>query len=168
MNFEKVIKERFSTRKFSEMQVEQEKLDKILEAGRIAPTAKNLQPFKIYVIKSEEGLQKIDEASPCRYNAPCVLLVCGDKETAFTKGDYSTYEMDSCIVATHMMLEATNVGIDNIWIEMFDKDILRKEFDIPEKLEPICLLPIGYKAEDCQPSPLHSKRKSINEIVEYK
>lgn len=168
MDFENVIKERFSARKFSNKKVEKEKLDKILEAGRIAPTAKNLQPFKIYVVQSKEGLQKIDKASPCRYNAPVVLLVCGDKETAFTKGDYSTYEMDSCIVTTHMMLETTNVGIDNIWIEMFDKDILRREFDIPENLEPICLLPIGYRAEDCNPSPLHSKRKSINEIVEYK
>ena len=76
--------------------------------------------------------------------------------------------MDSCIVATHIMLEATNLGIDNIWIEAFDENILRKEFNIPEELVPVCLLPLGYKAEDCPMNPLHNIRKSIEDIVEYK
>ena len=168
MEFEKVIKERCATRSFDSRKIEQEKLDKILEAGRIAPTAKNIQPIKIYVVQSEEGLSKIDMASRCRYNAPLVLLVCGDKSLAYTKEDYSTYEMDASIVATHMMLEATNIGVDNIWVELFDREILRKEFNIPENLIPVCLLPIGYKSDKCPESPMHNIRKSIEEIVEYK
>ena len=133
MEFEKVIKERCATRSFDSRKIEQEKLDKILEAGRIAPTAKNIQPIKTY-----------------------------------TKEDYSTYEMDASIVATHMMLEATNIGVDNIWVELFDREILRKEFNIPENLIPVCLLPIGYKSDKCPESPMHNIRKSIEEIVEYK
>ena len=76
--------------------------------------------------------------------------------------------MDASIVATHMMLEATNIGINNIWVELFDGDILRKEFNIPENLIPVCLLPIGYKSDNCPESPMHNIRKSINELVEYK
>lgn len=167
MEFESVIRERQATRKFNGQSVEKEKLEKILEAGRIAPTAKNIQPIKIYVVESPEGLEKIDKASPCRYNAGTVLVVCGDKEQAFTKGEYSTYEMDACIVATHMMLEATNQGINNIWVEMFDEKILREELSIPTEIVPVCLLPLGYKTDDCPVSPNHNRRKKLNELVEY-
>lgn len=167
MEFDKVIRERQATRKFSNKIVEKEKLENILEAGRIAPTAKNLQPIKIYVVESSEGLEKIDKASPCRYNAPIVLLVCGDRDNAYTKGEYSTYEMDACIVTTHMMLEATNQGIDNIWVEMFDGEVLREEFNLSDNIVPICLLPIGYKDENCPASPNHNKRKDLTELVEY-
>ncbi len=168
MEFEDIIRRRTSVRKFSEKKLEQVKLDKILEAGRLAPTAKNNQPFKIYVVNSEEGLMKIDNASRCRYGAKTVLIICGNKEEAYHKGDYSTYEMDSCIVATHMMLEATNNGVDNIWVESFDENILREDFNIPSEYIPVCLLPLGYKAVDCPINPLHEKRKNIEDIVEYK
>ena len=168
MNFEEVIRKRTAVRKFSNKKLEQEKLDKILEAGRLAPTAKNNQPIKVYVVQSAEGLSKIDNASKCRYQANTVLIICGNKESAYHKGEYSTYEMDSCIVATHMMLEATNIGVDNIWVESFDEDLLRKEFLIPDEYIPVCLLPLGYKTDDCPTNPLHNIRKSIDEIVEYK
>ena len=168
MEFEDVIRKRTAIRKFSDKGVEKEKLDKILEAGRLAPTAKNNQPIKIYVVQSDEGIDKIDKATRCRYGAKTVLIICGNKEQSFKKDDFTTYEMDSCIVATHIMLEATNLGVDNIWIEAFDENILRKEFSIPEELVPVCLLPLGYKAEDCPMNPLHNIRKSIEDIVEYK
>ena len=168
MEFEDIIRKRTSVRKFSDNNLEKEKLDKILEAGRLAPTAKNSQPFKIYVVNSEKGLLKIDNASRCRYGAKTVLIVCGNVEEAYHKENYSTYEMDSCIVATHMMLEATNLGVDNIWIESFDEGILRKEFNIPSEYIPVCLLPLGYKAIDCPINPLHEVRKNIQDIVEYR
>ena len=81
---------------------------------------------------------------------------------------YLIYYMDACIVGTHMMLEATNVGVDNIWIEFFDNDKLIEGLSIPEGLNPVLMLPIGYKAKLCPPSPLHKIRKSIDKIVEYK
>ena len=168
MEFEKVIRERFAVRKFKDDSISDDVINKILEAGNLAPTAKNNQPQKIYVVKSKEGLEKIDKASPCRYNAPVCLIVASDKDIAWSKDDYSTYEMDACIVATHMMLEATNIGVDNIWIEMFDKNILKQDFNLSANIEPICLIPLGYKTDDCKPSPMHKTRKDLLEIVEYK
>ena len=168
MEFEKVIRERFSARKFKNDMISDEIINKILEAGNLAPTAKNNQPQKIYVVKSKEGLEKIDKASPCRYNAPVCIIVASDKNIAWSKDNYSTYEMDACIVAAHMMLEATNVGVDNIWIEMFDKSVLKQEFNLGANIEPICLIPLGYKTDDCKPSPMHNTRKDLSEIVEFK
>ena len=166
-DFETVIRKRTATRKFKDQKVELEKINKILEAGRLAPTAKNLQPQKVYVATSLEALKKIDQVSPCRYGAPAVLIVCSDKNIAWNKDDYSTYEMDACIVATHMMLEATNVGVDNIWIEMFGKQELKKQFDLGDNIEPICLIPLGYKADDYQGNPLHDQRKDLKDMVEF-
>ncbi len=168
MDFETVIKERFSTRKFKNETVSDELITKILQAGNLAPTAKNYQPQKIYVVKSKEGLAKIDKASPCRYNAPVCLIVASDKSVAWSKEDYSTYEMDACIVATHMMLEATNLKINNIWIELFDKNIIKQEFNLKANIEPICLIPLGYKTDDFEPSVMHNKRKDLSEVVEYR
>ncbi len=85
MNFEDVIRERFSTRSFKNEKISHEKLDKILEAGRLAPTAKNIQPQKIYVLESDDALNKINECSPCIYGARTVLLVCSNKDLAFHK-----------------------------------------------------------------------------------
>ena len=166
MEFEEVIRNRKSTRLFGSKKLEKEKLDLILEAGRLAPTAKNNQPIKIYVVQSEEGLKSIDKASICRYKASTVLIVCGDKEKSYQKNGMPIYVVDASIVGTHMMLEATNVGVDSIWIELFDEEVLRKEFDIPDNLVPVLMMPLGYKAKLCPPSPFHNKRKSIEDIVE--
>ena len=166
-DFETVIRNRTAIRKFKDKKIEDEKINKILEAGRLAPTAKNLQHQKIYVVSSEEALRKIDEISPCRYGAKTVLIVCSDKKIAWTKENYSTYEMDACIVATHLMLEATNIGVGNIWIEMFDKEKLKEEFKLGDNIEPICLIPLGYVADDYIGNPLHNKRKDLKDIVEF-
>lgn len=167
MDFEYVIKTRTATRKFQDKKVEKEKINKILESARLAPTAKNQQPQKIYVVSSEESLKKIDNATPCRYNAPVVFIVCSDKEIACHSEQFSTAVIDGTIVATHMMLASTNLGVDNIWIEYFDKQKLKEEFNIPEKEEIICLLPIGYKDVDCPSNPMHEVRKELKEIVKY-
>lgn len=167
MNFEDVIKSRISTRSFKNEKITREELEKILNVGRLAPTAKNNQPQKIYVVESREGLDKIDKISRCRYNAPIVLIICGDKTISWQKEDYSSYEMDASIVATHMMLEATNIGVDNIWIMLFNKDELKKEFNLPSNIEPVCLMPLGYRTDDYKASPLHYNRKPLEETVEY-
>lgn len=165
MEFEDVIRKREATRKFSNKEVEQSKIDKILEAGRLAPTAKNIQPIKIYVVKDK--LDSIDKASRCRYNAPVVFIICANTKEAFSDGSHSTSDIDASIVTTHMMLEATNIGIDNIWIDLFDRKVLIDEFNISEKFIPVALLPIGYRTDDCPDSPRHNIRKNIEELVEY-
>ena len=168
MEFDKVIRERTAVRKFKEQQIKKEELDNILEAGRLAPTAKNIQPQKIIVVQSKEGIEKIDNVTPCRYNAPTVLIVCSDQNLAFKKDDFSTYGMDACIVATHMMLEATNVDVGSIWIEYFDTEKVKQEFQLEKGIEPICLIPLGYTADDYAGNPSHNIRKSIEELVEYR
>lgn len=168
MNFEQLIKERFSVRKFnSDLQVSDDNLTKILEAGRLAPTAKNFQPQKIYVVRGEENLAKMDLCTRCRYGAPTVLIICSDKEIVWKENEDNSVVMDATIVATHMMLEATNIGVDNIWIKLFDKDMIRKEFNIPDKYEIVSLLPLGYRQEGVVPSRLHDDRKTLSETVEY-
>lgn len=168
MEYEKLIKERKSTRLFSSKEVESEKIDKLLECGRIAPTAKNNQPFKIYVVKSEEGIKKIDKCTMCRYKSPLVFIICGDEEKSYVKDGRASYIVDASIVTTHMMLEATNLGLGSVWIGAFDSEKLRSEFEIPSNLSPVCLLVVGYKSKLCPPSPLHNIRKKITSLVEYK
>ena len=169
MEFNDVILQRFSCKKFSDRKVEKEKLLKILEAGRLAPTAKNLQEQKIYVLESEESLHKIDKLTPCRYGAKTCLLVCFDKTNVFTYpgGLRDSGVEDATIVATQMMLQATNEGIDNCWINLFNPEEVKRAFDLPENEEVLMLLDLGYADESIQSSPNHNKRKSLEESVVY-
>ena len=168
MEFTKVISERFSTRSFSDKKVEKEKLAEILEAARLAPTARNMQTFKIYVVESAEGLKCIDEATKCRFNSSTVLVICGDKDNGYVHGEHSFIDIDTSIVTTHLMLAATNVGINNIWIGNFEPDIIKEKLNIPDNLVAVSLLPLGYKTDDFEPSPMHTTRKNIEELVEHK
>lgn len=169
MDFEEVIKNRYSCKKYSDKKVEKEKLDKILEAGILAPTAKNLQEYHIYVIQSEKNLKKVDEVTPCRYGASTVLLVTYDKTNVFTYpgGSRDSGIEDATIVATHMMLAAKNQGVESCWINFLDPDITHKKFRLPAKEEVLMMLDIGYPAEDCEINPLHDKRKDLSETVSF-
>ena len=169
MDFEEVIKNRYSCKKYSDKKGEKEKLDKILEAGRLAPTAKNLQEYHIYVIQSEKNLKKVDEVTPCRYGASTVLLVTYDKTNVFTYpgGSRNSGIEDATIVATHMMLAAKNQGVESCWINFLDPDITHKKFRLPAKEEVLMMLDLGYPAEDCEINPLHDKRKDLSETVTF-
>ena len=115
MEFQEVLKNRYSCKKFSDRPLEAEKLQQILEAGRLAPTAKNNQEQHIYVLQSEEALIKVDKVTPCRYNAPTVLLVAFDRSNTFTYpgGKYDSGVEDATIVATQMVLAAADAGVDS-------------------------------------------------------
>ena len=122
MEFKEVVKSRYSCKKYSARQVEPEKLQAILEAGRLAPTAKNLQEQHVYVLQSADALAKIDAVTPCRYGAPTVLVVAFDSSNVFTYpgGKRDSGAEDSAIVATHMILAAADEGIDSCWVNFFD------------------------------------------------
>ena len=169
MEFKEVIKNRYSCKKYSDRAVEPEKLAAVLEAGRLAPTAKNLQEQHIYVIQSAEGLAKIDGATPCRYGAPAVLAVAFDKNNVFTypgeKRD-SGIE-DATIVATHMILAAADEGLDSCWLNFFDPEKLAASLGLPENEEILMLLDLGYAAEGAGPLPNHTSRKCLDETVSY-
>ena len=167
MNFEEICKKRESVRMFKSDMISEEDITKILEFGRSAPTAKNIQPQKIFVVKSEDGIKKIDECTPCRYNAPVVLLICSDKSIAWSNGEDTTYEMDATIVGTFMMLGATSLGIDNIWLKAFDKNKVREVFNLEENICPICLIALGYRKDEYKGSINHNNRKDLSETVKF-
>lgn len=169
MEFSEVIKNRYSCKKFDGRQVEKEQLDAILEAGRLAPTAKNLQEQRIYVVQSEEGLAKIDKITPCRYGAATAVVVAFDKNNVFTypgeKRDSGVE--DATIVATHLMLAAKAEGVDSCWINFFDPEVMARELGLPENEEVLMMLDLGYAAEDTKPFPTHSQRKEITKTVTF-
>lgn len=170
MEFTNVIKNRYSCKKYdSTNQVSKEKLNAILEAGRVAPTAKNLQEQHIYVVQSEEGLAKIDACTPCRYGAPAVLVVAFDKNNVFTYPDNKRQSgiEDAAIVATHLMLGAANEGVDSCWLNFVQIDELHAALGLPENEEILMLLDLGYAAEGSKPLANHFSRKPLSETVTY-
>ena len=169
MEFKEVIKARYSCKKYSERQVEKEKLDTILNAGRLAPTAKNLQEQHIYVLQSPEALAKIDAVTPCRYGAPTVLVVAFDKNNVFTYpgGKRDSGVEDATIVATHMILAAADEGVDSCWINFLDPEKLAESLELPENEEVLMVMDLGYAAEGAGPLPNHGNRKELSETVSY-
>lgn len=169
MEFTKVIKERYSCKKFDGRSVDKEQLESILETGRLAPTAKNLQEQKIYVVQSAEGLAKIDKITPCRYGAGTVLVVAFDSRNVFVYpgGKRDSGVEDASIVATHLMLAAKNAGVDSCWINFFDPEVAAKELELPENEEVLMLLDLGYAAEGAKPLASHEQRKPLSETVQY-
>jgi len=159
---------RYSVRSFSAKTVEAEKLTKILEAGRIAPTACNNQPQRVKVISDSAGLQKVDICSPCRYGAPVVLLVCYDKTVCWshpTNSNLISGEIDASIVTTHMMMAAADTGLGSCWVMKFERAKAVEVFALPENIVPVALLPIGYPAEDAAPSDRHGTKNTLEQFL---
>jgi nitroreductase len=167
MDFKELAVRRYSVRKFKQISLEKEKLDLVLEAGRNAPTASNKQPQRILVITQEEGLKKIDDCTPCRFDAPVVLLVCYDEHASWVRsfdGKRSGL-VDASIVTTQMMLQAADIGLGSTWVMYFDAAKIRAAFNLPENIVPAALLPLGYPAEEAVPADRHSERQPINKLV---
>ena len=169
MEFKEVIKNRYSCKKYSDRQVEVKKLEAILEAGRLAPTAKNLQEQHVYVIQNPDLLAKIDAITPCRYGAPTVIVVAFNKEKVFTYpgGKRDSGVEDATIVATHMILAAADEGVDSCWLNFFDPDKAAELLGLPANEEVLMLLDLGYAAPGAGPLPNHSSRKQLKETVTY-
>ena len=164
-----IAKKRFSVRKYTDNIVEKEKLDKILEAAHVAPTAANLQPVKLYVVQSKEGLEKVGKAANV-YGAPVAIVVCADRSKAWKRpfDGMITTDIDASILTDHMMLEATEQGLGSVWICYFQADVLKKEINLPEHLEPINILAIGYSDEPEADKNRHStQRMPIEDLVTY-
>lgn len=167
MEFKEVISNRYSCKKYSDRQVEEEKLSAILNAGRLAPTAKNLQEQHVYVLQSAEALAKVDSVTPCRYNAPTVLVVAFDAKNVFTYpgGRRDSGVEDATIVATHMILAAADEGVDSCWVNFLDPDKLAEVLGLPENEEVLMVMDLGYAAEGTGPLPNHTNRKPLEETV---
>lgn len=170
MDFKELIKARYSCKKYDGKQISNDQLQAILEAGRLAPTAKNLQEQHIYVMQSEEALATIDEVTPCRYGAPTVLVVAFDAEDVYVyPGEQRDSSIeDASIVATHMLLAAKDAGVDSCWINRFNPAELKEKLGLPENEEILMLMDLGYAAEGAGPLANHDKRKSLDETVTYR
>jgi nitroreductase len=170
MDFMELAKKRYSVRKFSDKPVEKEKLDKILEAGNIAPTAKNQQPQRVYVLQSENALKKINELMPCVYGATTVLIFTYNKDeewrNPFEAEIHSGVE-DVSIAATHVMLRATELGLGTCWCNYYPYTKVEKAFNIPDNEKSVLVMPVGYPAEDAKPAPLHDACKDLSKTVHY-
>ena len=169
MDFIKLANERYSVRKFSDKPIANDIIEKILDAGHIAPTGCNYQPQKILVINNEETLAKLKESTRCHFDAPCAMLVCYDKTECWTRpydGNQSGI-VDASIVTTHMMLQAWELGIGSTWVMHFNPVAMRENFEIPENIEPVALLVMGYPASDAVPNERHTIYRPKEETIFY-
>lgn len=170
MTFEEIITNRYSCKRFkADAQLSKEQLNTILEAGRKAPTAKNLQEQHVYVVQTPENLAKIDSVTPCRYGAPTCLIVAFNKKDVFVypgeKQDSGVE--DATIVATHMLLAAESIGVNSCWLNFFDPDKVAAEFGIPETEQVLMIMDLGFAAEGTGPLQSHFDRKPLEETVTY-
>jgi len=169
-DFLNLARERYSVRRYRETPVEQEKIDAILTAASLAPTAQNNQPQKIYVVTGEDARKALAEITPCTFHAP-VVFVIGYDESRSAKGMiYDGYDFgntDAAIVCTHMMLEATAQGLGTCWVGYFNEEKVKAALGIPEGICIRDLLPTGYAAEDSAPSDRHASSREAAEMVTY-
>lgn len=169
-SFFDLAKERFSVRAYKNTPVEDEKLQKVLEAGLLAPTAKNQQPQKIFVVKSDEMKQKLAAVTPCTFDAPVVLVVGYDETRACVGKVYENYNFgntDAAIVCTHMMLEAADLGLGTCFVGWFCEKEVKEALSLPENIRVCELLPIGYTAENAHISQMHYSSRSLSDTVEF-
>ena len=169
MKFSELIKERYAVRAYKDTPVEEEKLAAILEAAKVAPTACNNQPQKIYVVRSEEKRKALAGATPCTFGAPVIFVVGYDVSRSAKGMVYDGHDFgdtDAAIVCTHMMLEAWEQGLGSCWVGYFNEEKVRAALGLPENVRIRDLLPVGYAAENAAPAPLHSKFRDMSDMVE--
>lgn len=168
MEFNELIRQRYSVRKYTDKQLTPGQVDEILMAANVAPTAKNAQPQRIYVLESREAMAKLSGViGPMLYGAPNAFIICANRDEAFPRpfNDGNFAETDATIVTDHMMLAAHNLGLGTCWIGYFDPAVVRETFSIPECEEILHILIAGNIAEDSVPGPLHSKKKPLSATV---
>ena len=169
MDFLTLAADRYSVRKFKDISVETEIINKILKAGHLAPTGCNYQPQKILVLNTKEALEKLKGCTKCHFNAPLAMLICYDKNECWERKYDSALsgQTDASIVTTHMMLQAHELGVGSCWIMHFDPFAMRETFNVPQNYEMAALLVMGYPSEDSEPIQMHSTFRPEDEIVFY-
>ena len=170
MSFEELSAEkRYSCRSFEKRSIEKEDMERILEAGRIAPTAGNFQPQRVIVINTPEGMQKLARCTHYTYGAPAALIVCYDENEVWVRNydGKNSGDVDASIVTTQMMLQAAELNIGTCWIGHFDPWRIKELYNIPENIVPVAILDMGYPSEKGLPHPVHWKRKLLEETVVY-
>lgn len=168
MEFLELAKKRYSCRELTSKKVEKEKIEKIIECAIAAPTAVNKQPFKIFVMESEVAKKNISEVTNFTFGAD-VFLVVGYKEESAWVREYDGHnfaEVDAAIVATHMMMEISDLGLETTWVGHFDAPKLKKLCPTMSEYELIAIFPVGYPEENAKPSKRHFERKEKESLVD--
>lgn len=171
MELDEVIRGRYSVRDYSDRKIEDEVMAQVIEAGMLAPTAKNSQRQRVYVVCSDDKIAKLRAACRCAYNAPAVLCFTAENSEVYYNPFEETFNsghQDCSIVATHMMLKAYELGLGTCWVNHYSRARVRELLDIPESEEIVLLMPIGYPAEDSVPAPRHSESKKAEEVVFFR
>ncbi|MBQ0125267.1 MAG: nitroreductase family protein [Clostridiales bacterium] len=169
MDFLTLVKERYSVRSFKADAIPDEIAEKIIEAGRVAPTACNKQPQRIIVLNNEKGLDRLKKCTECHFNAPLAFVICYDKSECW-KRSYDGKQsgtVDASIVTTHMMLEAASLGIGSTWVMYFIPEAVKTEFELDDNTEPVAILTMGYPSDTAKPSGMHFSRKNKEQTVFY-
>jgi nitroreductase len=166
MEFSRVIEQRYSVRAYRPDPVEQDKLERVLEAARLAPTAVNFQPFQLIVIHTagrEDELKRIYRKD-WFVQPPLVIAVCGLHDRGWTRRDGRSFlDIDAAIVMDHLILGATDEGLGTCWIGNFDAQAAREMLGLPDGVEPIVFTPLGYPDDE----PKAKKRQPLSELVRY-
>ena len=159
--------ERWSCLKYDSRPLEEEDVEKILEAARVAPTAANAQPQRIVLINSPEGMERLAQCTHYTYGAPAAAIVCYDRSHVWVRNydGKDSGDVDASIVTTQMMLECADLGIGTCWVGHFNPVALRRAFNIPSAYEPVAILDMGYPAEGAAPHPVHWRRADIEATV---
>lgn len=166
MEFMDLIEKRYSVRSYKSDEVEDEKLMKVLEAARLAPTAVNKQPFQLLVIKTRGREDELKRIYPADWfvQAPLIICACALPEMGWTRRDGKNYsEVDTTIAMDHLILAATSLGLGTCWIGAFDSAAAYEVLNIPDEAVPLVLTPLGYPA--VEPGP--NKRKKMEDLVRY-
>ena len=172
MSFLELAKKRFSVRKFKPDPVKDEDLEYVLEAGRIAPSANNSQPWQFIVIKGKAKNEEVNALYHREWfgDAPIVIAIFADHGKSWHRGqdgkDHA--DIDAAIAADHMTLAATERGLGTCWVCNFDLEKTQAYFNLPEHLELMALLPLGYPVVEPDVERHSEKRKPLSEIVAYK
>ncbi|MBP3592456.1 MAG: nitroreductase family protein [Clostridia bacterium] len=169
MDYEQLIRERYSVRSYKPQHLPKEAIDKILAAGHVAPTGCNNQPQRILVLNTDASMELLRGCTRSHFDAPCAMLICHNRNESWKRpydGALSS-PVDAAIVTTHMMLAAHNIGVGSCWVMHFNPTAMRETFAIPEGIEPVALLLLGYPAEDASPKHYHNEFRPIDEVVFY-
>ena len=166
MEYFELIRNRYSVRAYKPDPVEDEKLQQILEAALLAPTAANRQPFKIIVVHTAGREAELNKIYQRDWFVQAPLLICGVgvPRNAWVRGDNRRYlDVDVAIVMDHLILAAANLGLGTCWVAAFDAKAARQILQLPDEVEPLIFTPLGYPADQ----PDEKERKSIQEVVRF-
>jgi len=154
LEFFEVIQKRKSYRNFSSQPVEQDKIYKVLDAARLAPSWQNRQCWRFVVVQDKENIKKIGQLRPFTYNinfflrnVPVIIVACANPKDSGHRHGIDYYLVDTAIAMEHLVLAATDLGLATCWIGAFDEQMIKDVLEIPDDIRIVALTPLGYAAE---------------------